>query len=36
MSCQSAPADATDLSGLHQCPSLQPISVHQCSLISAH
>ncbi|CAI9573458.1 unnamed protein product, partial [Staurois parvus] len=38
MSCQSAPGPDTALpiSATYQCPSVQPISAHHCSLISAH
>ncbi|CAI9581864.1 unnamed protein product, partial [Staurois parvus] len=35
MSCQSTPFRG-HLIGTHQCPSMQPISAHQRSLISAH
>ncbi|CAI9621205.1 unnamed protein product, partial [Staurois parvus] len=36
MSCQSAPECTSSSVQPHQCPSMQPISAHQCSLISAH
>ncbi|CAI9537622.1 unnamed protein product, partial [Staurois parvus] len=34
MSCQSAPG--MPISAAYQCPSVPPISAHQCCLINAH
>ncbi|CAI9622234.1 unnamed protein product, partial [Staurois parvus] len=36
MSCRSAPASSVPISATYQCPSVQPISAHHYSLISAH
>ncbi|CAI9606970.1 unnamed protein product, partial [Staurois parvus] len=35
MSCQSAPGMYLSISAAYQCSSVQPISAHHCSLISA-
>ncbi|CAI9579187.1 unnamed protein product, partial [Staurois parvus] len=36
MSCQSAPAQTLPFSAAYQCPSVPPISAHQCRLINAN
>ncbi|CAI9573907.1 unnamed protein product, partial [Staurois parvus] len=38
MSCQSAPGYCLSVpfSAAYQCPSVPPISAHQCCLINAH
>ncbi|CAI9575462.1 unnamed protein product, partial [Staurois parvus] len=36
MSCQSAPGMYLPFSAAYQCPSVPPISAHQCCLINAH